>query len=364
MRKYGAEQLCLIWLDSFLGLEYKHKANLFELINGKTDLKSLIESSKDYVVSQIGENEYKTLLSGASKEYLDFVLESLDRRNITAICINSEQYPEFLKNVDCPPLVLYAMGKIDLLKEKNFAIVGSRKSLPISISLAKNYAEALIDGGFTLVTGIAEGIDQAVLETAVDKNANCISVIAGGFDHIYPKSNLALFEKVKNIGLVLSEYPPEIAPKPFHFPVRNRIIAGISEGVLIVSGKKKSGTVYTAEYAEEYGKALFAIPYSVGIESGEGCNELIKKGAILTDNPQDILDYFGIEQIKQANNFTEQERTIITALKDGEMHVEKLCEKLSMQIFDLTPTLSVLEIKGAVVKSGNIYGLIRNDLEA
>ena len=365
MRKYLNSELCLIWLDSFLGLEYKHKQTLYGLINGKADIKELLIKGKDYIVTEIGESEYSTLLNSANADYFHYVLEQLEIRGITAITVESDDYPESLLNIPQPPLVLYCKGNTDLLSANNFSIVGSRKSLPLSINVAISYSETLLENGFTLVTGIAEGVDSTVLETAVKKSKPAISVIAGGFDNIYPASNASLLNKVAEIGLVITEYPPEVKPMPFHFPIRNRIIAGLSKGTLIVSGAMKSGTLYTAEYAEEYGRDLFAVPYSVGVFSGEGCNDLIKRGAMLTDKPQDILEYYGVEKKDKIEvELTPEQKEIIALLRGGEMHVEKICSALNKRIFEITPVLAMLEINKIVVKNGtNFYGLARLDLE-
>lgn len=365
MRKYTNSELCLIWLDSFLGLEYKHKQAIYSLINGKTDIKDLLTKGKDYITNEIGVNEYNTLLNSANAEYFGFVLEQLSRKGIIAVTIESEDYPESLLNISQPPIVLYCKGNIKLLSANNFSIVGSRKSLPISINLAKSYAKALLDNGFTLVTGIAEGVDSAVLETAVNNKKPVISVIAGGFDNIYPSSNVPLLEKVVELGLAITESPPEVKPMPFHFPVRNRIIAGLSKGTLIVSGAMKSGTLYTAEYAEEYGRDLFAIPYSAGVYSGEGCNDLIKRGAMLTDKPEDLLEYYGVEKKQNIKiELTPEQKQIVALLKEGEMHVEKICSALNKRVYEITSVLAMMEINKIVVKNGtNFYGLARLDLE-
>lgn len=364
MVRYKQEELCLIWLDSFLGLEYKHKLELFNKISGKSDIKAVLLSLKEYIINAIGENEFNTVINSANGEYFSGVIKRLNDKSVIAVTLKSENYPEILKVIPHPPLVLYAKGNLNLLKEKSFAVVGSRKSLPLSIKLAENYSEELLRANFTLVTGIAEGVDCAVLKTAVEKKGKVISVIAGGFDNVYPKSNLDLLNKVVESGsLAISEYPPETTPRPYHFPVRNRIIAALGVGALIVSGAKKSGTLYTAEYAEEYGKDLFAIPYSAGIESGAGCNDLIKRGAMLTDTPKDILEFYGEYSEKPKIELTEREREVISALKDGEQHIEKLSGALNLRAFELTPTLSILEIKGLVVKSGNVYGLTANGME-
>ena len=359
--KYTKEELCYIWLDSFSKIEYKHKKELFNLINGKGEIKKLLQEGCEYVIQNVGRAEYDALVASANSSYLDYVITSLEKRGIKAITIVSKDYPTSLLQTDFPPLVLYTKGNAELLSDKSFSIVGSRKSLPLSINVAKDYANTLIDAGFTLVTGIAEGVDQAVLETAVSKGAKVISVVAGGLDHIYPKTNTDLAEKVIENGLVISEYPPEIAPQRYMFPVRNRIIAALSVGTLIVSAGLHSGTIYTAEYAEEYGKDVFAIPYSVGIASGQGCNELIKRGVTLTDTPSDLLEFYGIQEKKEEQNFTQEENIIISVLSDGEMHIDKISERVGKPVYEILTVLSMLEIKNVIVKNGaNVYGLVRN----
>ena len=139
-------------------------------------------------------------------------------------------------------------------------------------------------------------------------------------------------------------------------------IAGLSKGVLIVRAGKKSGTLYTAEYAEEYGRDLFAIPYSVGIASGVGTNDLIKRGAILTDTPEDILLFYGIEEKKsETEELTDIEKAVVTAIAEEPLHIEKICEKTGKKVFEIASVLSFLEIKGIIVKAGiNVYGLGKN----
>ncbi len=361
MKGYTKEELCCIWLDSFLGLEYKHKIKAIEIIEEVDDGSLLMEKVLSFLLSVVNKEMHATLTASANQNYLNYVLEGLVRSGVNAVTMFSEDYPKSLKEITIPPLVLYCKGNVKILKNKIFGIVGSRKSLPLSIKIAENYSKALADAQFTLVTGIAEGVDGAVLKTAVSENAKVISVIAGGYNHVYPKNNKDLLDKVIECGLAVSEYPPDTVPKPFMFPIRNRIISALAKGVLVVSGAIKSGTLYTAEYAEEFGKDLFAVPYSVGIDSGAGCNDLIKRGAILTDNPKDILDFYGIEKSSNAfDTLSEFEKQIINCLKDGEVHIEKLSASIGRQVFEVTPTLSILEMKGIVARSGNVYGLISN----
>lgn len=358
--KYTTEELCYIWIDGFSELEYKHKKNLIELISGKKDIKKVIESGKDYIISEIGEDKFRTISMSATPQYLDYLLAELKRKEVYCITQASEEYPDVLLQTEIPPLVLYAKGESDLLKENLFGIVGSRKSLPLSVKIAENYTEKLIGYGFVPVTGIAEGIDKAVLETALRINGKAISVLAGGFDNVYPVSHTELFNKLSEKGLCISEHCPEVKALPYLFPIRNRIISGLARGVLIVSGAKKSGTLYTAEYAEEYGKDLFCVPYSVGISSGAGCNDLIKRGAILTDDPKDIADFYGITDAEEKTELTKEELIVTECLKDGEKHIEKIAKETGKAVYEISPILSMLEIKGYVVKSGvNVYTLLK-----
>ncbi len=364
-KSYTNSELCLVWLDSFLGLEYKHKKELYKLINGKDGIKEVLESGKEYLIANLGENKYASLLSSANASYLNFIIKGLSDREIKAVTLVSEEYPKTLAETPFAPLVLYAKGNIELLNTNCFAVVGSRKSLPVAINTAKDISKSLCASGLTLVTGIAQGVDQAVLESALENGGKAISVLGGGFDNIYPATNAELVERLTESNLVISEYPPEITALPHHFPIRNRIIAGLSKGALIVSGATKSGTQYTANYAVEYGRDLFAVPYNVGVPSGAGCNELIKRGAMLCDCAEDILDFYGLEKSqKQSPKLSELELEIVNALKDGESHIQSLSQKLGKQVFEITPIISILEIKGIVNKNGiNVYGLTANAME-
>ena len=361
--KYNQRELCLIWLDSFIGLEYKHKIELYKKLNEEVRIKDFIQSNKAYITEFVGENNYNTLINSANSEYLNFVIGELNRNNITAITLFSEDYPIQLKETEIPPLVLYAKGNIDLLKTKSFSIVGSRKSLPLSLKIAENYAKTLSDAGFTLVTGIAEGVDKVVLVEGL-KNKRVISVVAGGFNCLYPKSNIDIFNKVCEDGLAISEHPLGVSPMPYFFPVRNRIIAGLSVGSLIVNGAKKSGTQYTAEYAETYGRDLFCVPYSIGISSGEGTNDLIKRGAMLTDTPSDILEFYNMKSQKPKIQLSNQEKEIVSILREEGAHIEVLARKLNRKPMELLANLSHLEILGVIVKDGvNTYSLISGYME-
>ncbi len=365
MKSYTRQELSLIWLDSFSGLEYKHKQMLLSLAGEQFDASLIVQKGKEYLINNLNVNIYSTLKNALTKEYMQFVLDGLKSKGIRVVTIKSQGYPQSLLQTSHPPLVLYTKGDISLLNaDRLFAVVGSRKTPSTALAVTENYVKALIDNGFTLVTGIADGVDKKVLLTALSKNAKVISVVTGGVDNVYPKANQSLADKVAESGLVISENPPQTVTLPYMFPIRNRIFAGLSQGVLITSAAKKSGTLWTASCAVEYGKDVFAIPYSVGVSHGEGCNSLIKQGAMLTDAPEDILNHYGIKvKESQKPQLTDEEKQIVNILKQGELHVEKISAGLNKRAFEIMPLLSVLEIKGIVAKNGNLYQLTGNFAE-
>lgn len=364
MKRYTQDDLLLIWLDSFSKISYENKQRLFERLKGKQDIKKLIIKSRDEFSLLVGDDVYSQLCERAENDYFAEILSEVEKRRIVAITVASDDYPELLKQTTEPPLVIYAKGNIELLSTDVFGVVGSRKCLPLSQNVCKEYVSSLLGAGFTVVTGIAEGIDKTVIQTAIENNGRVISVLAGGFDNVYPKQHEELVSAIiSKGGVVITEYTPTTSVMPYNFPVRNRIIAGLSKGVLIVCAGKKSGTLYTAEYAEEYGRDLFAVPYSVGVASGVGTNDLIKRGAFLTDTALDILSFYGLSEQTEIveQKLDADEEKIVSVLKEGPLHIEKICEKTGKKIFEISSYISLLEIKGIIVKAGiNVYGLGKN----
>ncbi len=279
-------------------------------------------------------------------------LSSLEKKGYFALTLLSGDYPENLKNIPDPPLVLYGAGRRELLKSRKFCIVGSRRAPAGAIAAGKRMAEE-ISRHFAIVTGLAEGGDSAAIAGALP-GGNLICVLPCGLDGCYPAAHASLKERVKKAGLLLSEYLPEEGATKYAFYARNRILAGLSDGVLVLSAGKRSGALITANRAAEYGRDVFALPYGLGVEQGEGCNELIKKGAFLTTDAEDILSLYGFGGESRAEmQFTGEEARVLAVLKEkGEAHLAELAEALQMRVFEVTAILSALEIKGAAAKAG------------
>ena len=206
------------------------------------------------------------------------------------ININSIYYPENLKKIDNPPLSLYVEGNIDLLKSKSIAIIGSRNASDNGKKIAQKFASELSDIGLTIISGLAVGIDTIAHISSLNKKGKTIAVLGSGFNKIFPEENINLYNQIiENGGLIISEYPPNIEAESNNFRTRNRIISGISLGVLVIEAKYRSGTSITANFAKKQGRPIFTIPHELGNPNGIGTNRLLKNGATLVTDTMDIL---------------------------------------------------------------------------
>ena len=291
-------------------------------------------------------------LSAREEEEVSAFLAPLEKKGIFIVTCLSEDYPASLGYAADAPLLLYGMGRRELLKERKFCIVGSRITPPWAEKVGRRISEELSEH-FTIVTGLAEGGDAAAIAGALP-SGNLISVLPCGIDMCYPAAHAALKERIVEKGLILSEYPLGTGTAKWSFHQRNRILAGLSDGVLVISAGARSGALITAGRAVDFGRDVFALPYSLGISQGEGCNRLIKAGAYLVTSSQDILSVYGIEQKEREQASAEgDEGKILQYLREnGETHVATIAEALHMRIFETSAALSALEIKGLAVKAG------------
>ncbi|MBN2606315.1 MAG: DNA-processing protein DprA [Thiotrichales bacterium] len=246
------------------------------------------------------------------------------QENHHILCLEDEVYPSMLAEISDPPILLYAMGKIELLSDPQIGIVGSRNATKYGISIAKDFAEYFTKVGMTVTSGLASGIDQAAHEGALHSEqfpGTTIAVVATGLDRVYPASNRELAHKICQVGVLVSEYPLGTKPLAHQFPERNRIISGLSLGVLVVEAALKSGSLITARLAMEQGREVFAVPGSINSPHSKGCHQLIRQGAKLAESGQDVLeDLSGLIELSLSDEFTSQ---------SSPLNQEKTAEKLS-----------------------------------
>lgn len=220
----------------------------------------------------------------AARRWLD---DAPERRRLWTIA--DADYPPALRQLPDPPVALFAEGDTRLPSAGCVAMVGSRRASAQGLELAREFAAGLSAAGLTVISGLAQGIDGAAHEGALRGAGRTVAVVGTGLDQVYPRRHLALAEQIAREGLLLSEYPPGTPPLPAHFPRRNRIIAGLSVGTLVVEAAQQSGSLITARLALEYGREVLAIPGSIRSQQSGGCHQLIRDGATLVTSVQDVL---------------------------------------------------------------------------
>lgn len=359
--KYGytAVEKTLLWLDGFREITYRQKQKILSVLSDPVDLIRRFSDYAEILSSVLPQERYEEMKASLfSSDPLAPLLDGLQSRDMFFVTPWSADYPVLLRETTVPPLVLYCKGNRKLLQSRCFSAVGSRKILPWAKSLAGETAFRLSEE-FTVVTGIADGGDRAVIDgvfRSVSEQLNLISVVAHGMDYVYPAGHASLLREIARRGLVISEYPPDTPPQKYYFPVRNRIIAGMGKGVLVASAGKRSGAAITAGYAVEYGRDVFAFPYNPNVPSGEGCNELIKAGAMLVTGAEDIFSAYGIqikEEPKGKETLRGEEREIYGFIcESGGAHVEEIAAHCGKPAYELGGVLSSLEVKGLVVRMG------------
>lgn len=281
---------------------------------------------------------------------------------IKQISIESSDYPERLKKIKSAPQILYYRGSFPKNSDKLFAIVGTRRYSPYGQQVALKISGELCDAGLIIVSGLAPGIDTFSHKAVVEKKKPTIAVLGTGLDEksIYPQTNLELSRKIlSNGGCLISELLAGTAGSKFSFPRRNRIISGLSIGVLIIEAKEKSGSLITANFAKKQNKKIFAIPGPIYSSNSAGPNKLIKQGATLVESSNDILKNLGISFVENKNNIIaedKEEKLILEALSDEPLTIDKIIEKTKLNASTIATKLALMDISGKIRSlGGNIY---------
>lgn len=218
-------------------------------------------------------------------------------KNIQTITIYDAQYPSLLKYIYDPPIVLYCLGNVELLKMKpSVSVIGTRKPSREGPQKVHFILAPLIHHNWTVVSGLAYGIDRIAHEITLQYGGNTIAVLGSGFHHLYPAAHAELFNKIREKGLVISEYPPHVKARKHHFPERNRIVSGLTEATLVIEAEKHSGTNITVDHALEQGREVYAVPGSILSSQTRGCHHMIQEGAKLVMHANDILEDFQSEK--------------------------------------------------------------------
>ena len=283
------------------------------------------------------------------------VLKKVETLNIHLISYWDEDYPPLLRTIYDPPALLYIRGSMP--DQDSLAIVGSRKATPTGLDFSRTLARQLGEQHVCIVSGMARGVDSAAHQGALDGHGTTIAVLGCGVDHVYPRENARLYQQIIERGAVISEHPPGTRPAAGHFPGRNRIISGLSRGVLIVEAAAGSGSLITADFALDQGRELFASPGAISHPNSHGPHQLLKDGAQIVTDVNDILQTLWPKRIgygspkyapKPITNLDPTALSVYQILGENPLHHDEIARKCALTPMDLSAILLDLELRGGV----------------
>ena len=243
-------------------------------------------------IKGIGEDISKNIIDSKKELLINSHIKLMKNNNISIININDKEYPKLLKEIYDPPISLFIKGNKKILNESSISIVGCRECTDYGIKATNYFSKELAKRKIVVVSGMAKGIDSYAHKGCLSLNEKTIAVVANGLDMVYPEENKSLMDYIiKKNGAIISEYPCMTKPKKMNFPARNRIISGISKGIIVIEAKKKSGTLITVDFALEQGREVFVVPGNINSINSVGTNSLIKQGARVVTSVEDVLMY-------------------------------------------------------------------------
>lgn len=362
--RYSREILCRAWLQNAEGLSWRAQEAMLGYFGSAEMIFDLLGGT---MLAMAGEKAYKALVE-SKNQGLDKIREKLIASNAQLVIRGQQGYPYLLEQIADPPHALFVRGTT-ADDEKSIAIIGSRRETRYGRSQAYNIAKELASHGVTIVSGLARGIDTAAHEGALAAGGRTVAVLGNGIDSVYPPENKELAQRiVDNGGAVISEFPFGAAPLAHHFPIRNRIISGISAATLLVEGHARSGTMITAGYAAEQGREVFALPGMVDAPGSAAPLRLLREGANICTCARDILEDMRwsekkenpTEKKEEANRLTDAQNLIVKQLSQEPKYFEELISATHLAPDVLTGELAMLELDGVIEsRAGRAYALLR-----
>ncbi len=369
------EKIYAVWLATLCGIGDLTVKKLVDRYEEAKNIYNLTPSQIDDIEG-LNKNQ-RLVLKNKNLDYARSIIRKCEEKGIDIICFNDENFPDMLRYIPDPPYVLYKKGiNIDFNNTAFTAIVGARHASVYGVKCAEDYAYELSRSNIVVVSGMAYGVDAGAHRGALKAGLPTVAVLGSGVDICYPLENKEIYNYIANYGVLLSEYPPETPVFHGNFPKRNRIISAISHVVVVTEAGIKSGSLRTANLANEYGKMVFAIPNSITNRAAAGSNELIKDYAALTTTPNDIITYmygrYGVgvelfelheekeekieENKKIFDNLNPEETKILSVLSDVPKHIDRIVREVDMPTGRVNANLTLLEMKNLVVPMpGNSY---------
>lgn len=340
------EEKYLYWLCSIHGVGICAVRRLMECFHTAAEVYA---ASEEHIFQKNILNRKECMLLLHSKSIADWEKEwqGLTEKEIHFVSYFHERYPEVLRHLDQPPKKILYKGKLPDPDLFAVSIVGARNCTPYGRDMARLFGCRLAQEGIQIISGMALGIDGWGHQGALEGGGDTFAVLGSGVEVCYPSCHRALYKSICQHGGVLSEYAPKERAYPAYFPMRNRIISGLSQGILVVEARERSGSLITADAALEQGKDVFVIPGRIGDELSVGCNRLIRQGAIPVLTPADILEYYSIIP-KKKNNVSKEEQHILSHIGSSPVHMDQLADALEMMPTKLLKTLLELKKRGMI----------------
>jgi DNA processing protein len=359
----------LVWLS---GIKNLGSIRIRRLIEHFGSAKAVWEADREDLarVKGISRELGRHILASRNEDKLRHCMDSLEKLNISTVPITSAYYPALLKEIYNPPYLLYVKGDKHVLKQSCIAVVGSRNASYYGKKVAFKLAEQLARAGFSVVSGLARGIDSYAHKGALAVGGRTIAVMGNGLDVIYPRENFQLMKEIPRNGLLLSEYPPGTSPLRGNFPARNRLISGLSLGVVVVEASERSGALITADFALEQNREVFAVPGNINSATSAGTNNLIKQGAKIVNVVEDILEEFPAVTLKGKTKNNEDcgliksttgktEDKVLSLIGQQPVHIDELLSDSGLVISELNALLTHLEVEGHIQRLPGNYFVAR-----
>ncbi|MBU1124262.1 DNA-processing protein DprA [Patescibacteria group bacterium] len=324
------------------------------------DMEEAMEHLDENMLKELGCREETMMIAMNRLEEFDSDAyeKELEKRGIKFLSIEDPDYPNSLKSLPDPPLFLYYKGSLDILNQPCIACVGTREMSSYGKRVVEEFVPSFVRSGMTVVSGLALGIDSQVAQSAINGGGKTVACLGHGLSTIFPKSNSRLAEEiVENGGLILSEFPLDQPTSKYTFPSRNRIIAGLSLGTVVIEAGEGSGALITADLALDYGREVFAVPGQIFDKNYIGCHQILTKGhAKLVTSPTDVLEEIGIVASEKTQisyePADELEKVVISILSTMPQSVTDLVERSKLSAGDLNTKLTMLELAGAAKNVG------------
>ena len=362
---YSREDACRVWL-SVAEISSSTFEQMLENLGSAEGVYDAVQRHGDKPLKNCGlsSRQCGILLEEAERKRMHDRLVLLQKNEIGLLQQEDERFPELLRQLNDPPWMLYWRGELNCLLGRHLAIVGTRKSSDYGVNVTRHIAEDLSRSGVCIVSGMAPGIDTAAHDGCMMGTSPTIGLAGCGLERPKPLGREGLDQDIiEHGGLVLSEYPPGVGALPYHFPTRNRLISGLSDGLLFMEGRIRSGGMITVGCALDQGKDVLAFPGSAGQEGSEGPLQIIREGATLIRDAADILADMGWEDAASAPKVMESlppldpdQRTVLSLLTVEELSFDQLTFKTGLDASKLNAALTLLELSGLIMQSpGRIY---------